>query len=455
MDAIGEARIAANEAAKRVHELADGLDQAADDADLDALDAEFTEATAEAERTSANLKTLESRKAARDSYPVIVSDTASNTGAGQNERITFGSEERTYSKTRKEFDSRTMDGKRESYFTDLYEAQVMRRQDAQERIDRHQAESRALNETAGTGGEFVPPLWMQDEWVKLARASRPTADACNDMPLPDGTNSINLPTVSTGTATAAQADGGTVQSTDMASSSVTATVKTIAGQQDVARQLLDRSVPGIDQVIFDDLSRDYATKLDVQVLNGSGAGANATGILNVASINTSTYTDATPTVGELYSKMADIVQKIHANRFLPPEAFVMHPVRWGWILAALDTTNRPLVTPYAPFNATGILERVASENVVGNLLGLPVIVDASIPTTLGAGTEDAIICARFSDLYLFEQPSPGVNVRTFEEVLSGNLQIRFQVWGYFAFLGNRYAKAIGKITGTGLIAPTF
>lgn len=454
MDAISEARTAANEAAKRVHELADKLDQADDTADLDVLDAEFTEATAEAERTSGNLKTLESRKVARESYPVL-NVGESNTGESKNERIVVGDGPTTYGRTRDEFRSRVASSTINSFFKDIVSAKLDNGRDAIERLLRHDAEARALNETAGTGGEFVYPLWMMDAWVKLARASRPTADACNSQPLPDDTNSINLPTVSTGTTTAVQSDGGSVSSTDMGTSSVTATVKTIAGQQDIARQLLDRSTPGIDQVIFDDLTRDYATKLDVQVLNGSGAGANATGILNVASINTSTYTDATPTVGELYSKLADIIQKIHANRFLPPEAFVMHPVRWGWILAALDTTNRPLVTPYAPFNATGILERVASENVVGNMLGLPVIVDASIPTTLGAGTEDAIICARFSDLYLFEQPAPGVNVRTYEEVLSGNLQIRFQVWGYFAFLGNRYAKSIGKVTGTGLIAPVF
>jgi len=86
--------------------------------------------------------------------------------------------------------------------------------------------------------------------------------------------------------------------------------------------------------------------------------------------------------------------------------------------------------------------------------GLPVFLDANIPTNLGAGTnEDRIIVARFSDDLLFEDTAPTVGV--FDDVLSGTLQVRIACWGYFAFTFARYAKANSIISGTGLITPTF
>jgi hypothetical protein len=83
-----------------------------------------------------------------------------------------------------------------------------------------------------------------NDYIALARAGRPTANLVQNQPLPPGTDSINVPTISTGTATAVQtADNQSVQETDLADASVSAGVKTIAGQQDVAVQLLEQS-PG-------------------------------------------------------------------------------------------------------------------------------------------------------------------------------------------------------------------
>jgi hypothetical protein len=66
---------------------------------------------------------------------------------------------------------------------------------------------------------------------------------------------------------------------------VSAPVRTIAGQQDFAIQLLDQSPWGWDEVVLEDLLADYNAKLDVQVISGSGAAGQVTGILNVAGIN--------------------------------------------------------------------------------------------------------------------------------------------------------------------------
>jgi hypothetical protein len=46
-------------------------------------------------------------------------------------------------------------------------------------------------------------------------------------------------------------------------------------------------------------------------------------------------------------------------------------------------------------------------------------------------------------------------VRVFDDVGSGTLTVRIRVHGYIAYSSDRYGKASAKITGTGLVAPTF
>lgn len=317
------------------------------------------------------------------------------------------------------------------------------------------SETRDLDRTDGTGGYFVPPLWMVDEFVDLARAGRITANLVQQRPLPAGTDSINVPKVSTGTATAIQtADNASVAETDLADTSVNAPVRTVAGQQDLAQQLIDQSPIAFDDVVFADLTADYASKVDVQVINGSGSSGQVTGLLNVGSINAVTYTDASPTVPEIYPKVADGIQQIDTGRLMPAQVHVLHPRRTGWINAALDSSNRPLVVPSAqgPQNAFARAGEQIAEGLQGELQGLPMYKDPNVPITLGGGTEDRVITFRPDDCWLWES---AIRMRTLTEVLSGTLTVRLQVYGYIAFLGSRRPEGISVISGTGVVTPTF
>jgi len=93
------------------------------------------------------------------------------------------------------------------------------------------------------------------------------------------------------------------------------------------------------------------------------------------------------------------------------------------------------------------------QRIVGTLMGIPVVTDPSIPTNLGAGTnEDRILLLRAEDMVLYESP---VRTRVLPEVLSGNLTVRLQVYGYAAFTAERYAAGIGIISGSGMTPPCF
>lgn len=365
-------------------------------------------------------------------------------------------------------------GNGNSYLKDMVKLQLNTDHDGQarERLTRHaqevatSKEYRDLDRTDGTGGYAVPPLWLMNQWVELARAGRAYANVVTSQALPGGTDSINIPKVKTGTATGVQnGDNTNVTETDLTDDFINAPVRTIAGQQDVSIQLLEQSAVNFDQVIFRDLVADYATKLDLQVINGSGSAGQVLGVRNTAGIETvvddTASTDASA-VKVLYSKLADAVQRVQTLRFMPPSVIVMHPRRWAWFLAATDSNSRPLVVPSAgnPQNAIGTLSSVAAEQVVGQMHGLPVVTDPNLPTDLNAnpaGTppiagEDVIHVLRASDLVLYES---GIRTRVLPEVGSGTLTTRLQVYGYLAFTAGRYPKSVVEIGGVGLDAPTF
>jgi len=358
------------------------------------------------------------------------------------------------------------DNTKRSYFLDIARAHVQGDQEARQRLERHSVEVmsspeyRDLNRVDGTGGQFVPPAYLMNQFLELKRTGRATANAVQNVPLPGGTDSINIPRLATGAAVAVQsADNAAVQETDPTDALLTVPVRTIAGQVDVAIQLLDQSPIAADQMLLNDLIRAYNTSLGIQVISGSGAAGQSLGILGTAGIGAVTYTDVSPTVGELWLKLADAINRVSVGVYSEPNLIIMHPRRWAWFLSALDAQSRPLVVPIAGGNqavngmgtvtgATGGIERV-----VGQIMGVNVITDPNIPTNLGAGVnEDIIIVLDTNETYLYESAP---KTRVLPEIGSGTLTVRLQVYGYFAFTAGRYAASISTIGGTGLTPPAF
>lgn len=320
------------------------------------------------------------------------------------------------------------------------------------------------NRTDGQGGYLVPPLWLMDELIPILRAGRTVANQVRHMDLPDGTDNINIPKLSTGTATAIQtADAASVTSTDFADTSISAGVKTVAGQQDVALQLIEQSPLNVDQIVFTDLLADLNKRIDLQVLAGSNASGQVKGLYSSAgaspwsSYNQITYTDASPTAGEMFTPFAQMLSQIAQTRFATGNVkLFLHPRRWFWLASYLDTTNRPLIVPssMSPYNAMGVASEVEAEGFVGNLvLGTPVFIDPNITVadTAGSGTgQDIAIALKTDDALLFEG---AIRQRSLPEILSGTMQVRFQVYEYLAFL-LRYDQALAIASGTGFAAPS-
>lgn len=347
-----------------------------------------------------------------------------------------------------------------SFFKDAYNAQFKSDYAAQERLARHQREESIERRDVGTAQfeGLVIPQYLIDLAAPLARSGRPFADfVTNKMTLPPSGMTLNISRMTTGSSTAVQVtQNDAVSETDVDDTLLTINVRTIAGQQDLSRQAIERGT-GIDTFVAADLIRSWHTTLDAQLLNGTGSAGQILG-LRASGGNAITFTSTAPTVALLYPKLADAIQQIQTNAFVNPTHFVMHPRRLAFLLAAVDSTNRPLVVPAAngPTNAAGVGAGAAAYGNSGyQMMGLPIVTDANIGTTYGTTTnQDEIYVVTAGESHLWEQPGSPFTLR-YDATGAGNLTIKTVVYGYAAYSAGRYPTAASIISGTGLSAPTF
>ena len=368
--------------------------------------------------------------------------------------VRIGQEERTYRP-----DS-ALTGE-PSFFRDLALSQVWRDPSATERLARHQREmavdgrpgtqeQRAIGTSAVVG--LVPPQYLAEQYAELARAGRPAADACTKLPLPAQGMTVNISRITTGTSAAIQAsEGSGVSEKNADDTLLTANVNTIAGQQTVSRQAVERGAL-VEPVLMSDLAGAHNAALDVQVINGSGASGQHLGLLNTSGINAITYTDATPTIPELWPKEVDMVRQVAVQRFTGATHIIMNAAMWGFHLAALDTTGRPLFDVGGSNAPTNILATGGTAyQDDGKLLGAKLVQSGGVPSNLGGGTnETRIIAMDARDVYLWEDPNQPIYIKA-EETLAANLQILYVIYSYSAFTAGRQPKAVSAISGTGMI----
>jgi HK97 family phage major capsid protein len=345
--------------------------------------------------------------------------------------------------------------------------------DSAERIGRRQREF-DIEERASTTTTFnglVPPQYLLGLFAQVLRAGRVTPDLAQQMALPPVGMSAILTRGTTGTVVTVQATQNTnATNTDMATVDLTVPVVTLSGGSDVSRQTAERGGVNIDQQVIVDLAADYARVLGQQSLFGTGASGQALGAENTAGIIAITVavTGVTAATG-LLPGIANALQQINTQRFQPANAIIMHPRRWGALTIALDTTNRPIVQVDGPgFNAIGggaaattsggdggTPSDFAPVRRVGSLLGVDVFADPNIRTNQGAGTnEDSVIVCRREDLYVWENNGGQPETFSFDQV-AGPATIRLAVYGNFAFSAGRFPVGVARLSGVGLVPPTF
>ena len=278
----------------------------------------------------------------------------------------------------------------------------------------------------GSGDNFMRPLmpaYLAELYGRANRQAGTLADALDQRPLDRGmidTSSgqaviTGIPRLSGGAAVAIQASqNSAVQETDPTTAGLSFPVGSLAGQVDMSRQLFEFSRPGLDEVISRDLRADFGTKLDVQIVNGSGSAGQLRGLLQTAGIlsvtgDVSSAAAFQASVWKAYSQLAG------TSGFGTPAAdsylTILHPRRYAWARA----------------NTTGIAAQALFPGTV--------VVSAGVPTNLGAGTNEdvAFIVERFNVILA----GGDVGFRVFEDVASGTLTVRAQASGSAALSSSR------------------
>jgi HK97 family phage major capsid protein len=342
-----------------------------------------------------------------------------------------------------------------SFIADAYAAQFSNDFSAKDRLARHMNEERVERRdvTSANFAGLIVPQFLTELAAPFARAGRPFMDASRKHALPADGLVISISKVTTGSGTAVQTEGAAVQETNMDDTKLDINIVTVAGQQNVSRQALERGT-NVDSLVMADLVSSYHTTLDALNVTTS-----ATSLTNTIT-QVITYTDASPSVAELYPKVADAIQRIQTNFFAGPNFILMHPRRLAFILAAVDGQNRPLAVPVPNFNGQPAFAAGNGAPVYGNsgytMLGLPIITDANVITNNGAGlNEDVIIIGNSQESHLWEQGDGSPMMLRFEQPKGSELDVQMIVYGYSAYTANRYPNAFALIGGTGLVAPSF
>lgn len=368
-----------------------------------------------------------------------------------------------------------------SFFVDSYRAQFKNDYAARERLERHsreavlEHESRAVS-SDGVGGLLIPQ-YLTSLLVLPTRKGRVTANQATGLALPTDGMTLSIPRWTSGTTVTSQDGENTVVSnTDLVDDTdLLVYVRTIAGEQDISRQTLERGTPGVDAIVYADLVEAYQAQIGNQVINGSGANGTHLGIRNTAGIPNSSAFGAAVSAALFYRKIAGAIASVSGGERAANEApleanlITMHPRRWGWLTSLTDNDGRPLVnTTYnGPANVLGMnlnpgvqsLDAANGDRVVGQIHGLPVVTDSQLPTNVGTNSEDIVLVSDKSKMLLWEEGDGTPREIQYDQVGASKLQIKLQVYGYSAFTAGRRTGATAIIggmdtaAGSGLIAP--
>lgn len=295
-----------------------------------------------------------------------------------------------------------------------------------------QVEQRTLSTSEDSA--IVPqnvPDGVAARFATAARAAGVMPAILPTEPIPAETGmEIKIPKLVKGASTTVDKENEAVADVDPEAGQTKVPIAYVSGEIEMSRQLLDRGRP--DDAIARDLGADLGLRIDLQVLNGSGETGQTLGLLNIAGIASTAYTDATPTGSELVPKIGANFAAVATALGYAPDVLLATPARRAWIFAAEDEQKQP-ITPRLPASLT----------------------DApALALGLGEGAnQDAIVTLASGECTLYiDRPQIMVPVADYSG--SGTLSVKVLVWTSLALLAPR-PQAVGVISGTGLTTPTF
>lgn len=327
-------------------------------------------------------------------------------------------------------------------------------------------QSRALSSAAGAGGEVVPPAWIVEQWASGVRAASPLARLVTRVDLPRDTLELHIPRFdsSAGVVPTRQVENTSLQDIEGSTGTtdaLVAKVATFAGDVLLSQQMHDRGGTFNDQVMLGEFTEAYAAGLQYQLINGTGTNGQLLGLLNVSTSAVSatipgaivqTYTAASPTQAGVIQAIAQVAANVADARERAPEFCLIRGSRYFWLAGSAGGSGDP-----GQRIGQGYLyaAKAPEDGPWGPIAGLPAYLDATIPSNLGAGTnQDCAIVCRGRDILLLEDPAGPRFSAYVSGGLAGEMSVVLQWHTYTAAFTNRYPSSIGTVTGTGFVVPS-
>jgi HK97 family phage major capsid protein len=240
--------------------------------------------------------------------------------------------------------------------------------------------STAAGATFGAGSNIVPEDYRGDRFID-ALISTSILGQVGATVLNGLQGNVAIPKISTSTAAAFIAEGGSVGNSEPDFAQVTMTPKLLANKVAVTRELMIQSDPSVEQLIRNNMVRIFSAKIDNVALKGGGSN-EPTGILGTSGIGDVSSGGTSGNANLTYGNVVDIMTEVSQdNALLGNLRWVTHPAVVGKLmqtLVAASTDSRMIMS--GP----------------DSMMGYPVVQTTQAPSS----SPYSLIFGNFSDLYI-------------------------------------------------------
>lgn len=231
------------------------------------------------------------------------------------------------------------------------------------------SEYRAQGSVPDSAGGYLLPEDVSRAWFDRLRAD--TVVLAAGVQVFDIEHDTSLPVIGTSAVAAMTAENTEIAASDLAFETRTLRPKKLGALVRASNEWFSDAITSVRELVAQDLLRTMAGTLDVQLLQGTGAGVEITGLRNTLGATT-TYMGDNGAILTLAAVLAAIARMETSGA--KPGAIFMHPRDWANLKAEKDSQLRYQLSPDPAAPTRKIL------------FGIPVYTSAAISTTETRGT---------------------------------------------------------------------
>jgi HK97 family phage major capsid protein len=247
-------------------------------------------------------------------------------------------------------------------------------------------------------------------------------------------DAVTYPTITVDVAPAIYAEGATITPGDPTLATVVATPKKIAHLIQMSNEVIDDSDPSIIAVLTDHLLKNLALKLDQQLLEGSGAGGQFTGLHLMAGVQTM----ASAAIMANFDWASDALALLEAVGGKPAAWFMASRTRAQIRkLHETGTSVKPVMDPQGPAGTSPT-----------TLFGVPIFHSPQVSVTDAPGTATAVHLVAEGAVIYVNRTSPVIEVDRSRLFNSDQSEMRAKLRGdLIAAIPNGVVRITGMLPG--------